>query len=93
MLDINASSGTKVIFLCHGGYECEQNSALMELKLYGIYTVSYTVVHDCYTDVHLREVPNRSFNSALFEEAGIVRETYKKLIETMDKTKYGKEKT
>ena len=38
-MDIYSPPGTKVIFLCYGGWDYEKQAALKELELYRIYTV------------------------------------------------------
>jgi len=65
-MDIRAKYGTKVFVTeksLENGYESDSDQAKKYLKIGEIYTVDYTDVDRCSTDVHLIEFPNVSFNS------------------------------
>lgn len=63
-MNIYSTSGTKVRYKNRNGYDGDREF----LKENGIYTVDYTEVGGFHTSVYLREVPERSFNSVMFEE-------------------------
>ena len=66
-MDIYAKHGTKVIFHANPGenYFAFANKCLEDGKEY---IVDRTVVHGWRTDVYLVEVPDKGFNSVVFEE-------------------------
>lgn len=67
-MDIYSPHGTKVILDApENGYPHHQETLKKAGLVVGrVYTVNFTEVHDCYTDVYLVEVPNVAFNSVNF---------------------------
>lgn len=71
-MNIYATEGTEVKYTGEGGYKADQDYANKYLTLGETYTVDYTIVHDWYTDVYLKEVRGMvCFNSALFEQTNL----------------------
>ena len=65
-MNIRAEHGTKVFVTeksLKNGYNCDGEKAKKFLKIGETYTVDYTDVDRCNTDVYLIEFPNISFNS------------------------------
>jgi len=68
MMDIYAGSGTLVIFTHpNNGYPGDQKEAAKFLEVGEVYTVEKTDVANWMTRVYLQEIPNVSFDSAMFE--------------------------
>lgn len=66
-MDIYSPKGTKVIFdMPDAGYPYHQEIAKKHLVVGKVYTVDYTEVHSCSTDVYLVGLPDVAFNSVLF---------------------------
>lgn len=65
---IDAPAETKVRFTGHGGYDSEQARARELLTIGATYTIERTEVGGWRTDVYLKELPGKSFNSVMFEE-------------------------
>lgn len=68
-MNIYALPGARVTF-SHptSGYDNQQKTAAEYLQVGATYTVQRTDVHGWHTDVFLCEVPDVSFNSALFDD-------------------------
>ncbi|PJA86750.1 MAG: hypothetical protein CO141_03215 [Candidatus Moranbacteria bacterium CG_4_9_14_3_um_filter_42_9] len=58
---VKAEAGSVV-----GGTEADKKQVKKYLKIGKIYTVAKTKVHNCHTDVHLKEVPGVKLNSTNF---------------------------
>lgn len=74
MMNIYALEGHKVTpavnlkgEIC-GGYDSDQKKVKEHLEIGKEYTILYTVVDHCRTDVKLKEFPNMNFNSASLED-------------------------
>lgn len=68
-MNVNADEGDKIIFSYpENGYEYDQEKAQKHLEVGQEYTVSYTEVSGYSTAVHLKEVPDISFNSVMFSD-------------------------
>jgi hypothetical protein len=68
-IDIYSRPGTKVRYANpNAGYPGETRKAKEHLDPEKVYTVHHTDVYDAHTDVWLDEVPNKHFNSCLFDE-------------------------
>jgi hypothetical protein len=66
---IDAPEGTKVRFAHPDwGWDKDGPYAMRYLEVGGVYTVDHTVIHKWETDVYFKEIPERAFNSVLFEE-------------------------
>jgi len=65
-MDIYSKEGTQVMYTGEGGYNHHKEYADEYLKVGEIYTVDYTEVDRWHTDVYLKEVPNKAFNSVHF---------------------------
>ena len=68
-IDIYSKEGTKVRYTGSGGYTYERYYANKHLKVGEIYTIDHTNVFDYHTDVYLKEVPDKAFNSVHFVDA------------------------
>jgi hypothetical protein len=73
-MNIYAKKGDKVRFLNENGREAERAYAAEILKEGKAYTIDHTDVYGWHTDVYLQEVPGKSFNSVMFEDAGAKEE-------------------
>ena len=68
-MNIYALEGHKVRFdNPTSGYEYDQKQAAKYLQIGKEYTIDYTNVENSSTDVYLKEFPNISFNSVMFED-------------------------
>ena len=65
-MKIYAVEGHKVT--CVSNKDVWTNELIQELELNKVYTVLRTDVSGWYTDVWLKEIPDKSFNSVLFED-------------------------
>jgi hypothetical protein len=71
-MDIWAKQGHKVIFQPgNNGYESENKAAREILELDKVYTVDHVQVDSWISHVQLVEVPNKLFNSVLFNDYGV----------------------
>lgn len=69
-MNIYAKEGDKVIFASMtAGYDGQAESASKVLELGKEYTIDHTDVFQSYTNVYLKEIPGRAFNSVLFDDA------------------------
>ena len=68
-IDIYSKEGTKVKYTGEGGYDHHKEYANKHLKVGEIYTIDYTDVGGWHTDVYLKEVPDKAFNSVHFVDA------------------------
>lgn len=68
-MDIYAQEGDKVIFLGKHGRDEELAYALRKLEAGKEYTVDHTDVHSWCSYVYLKELPEESFNTVMFEDA------------------------
>ena len=68
MLSIYAKSETKVKFINDNGYDFEREEANQILGTDKIYTVKHINVGGWISYVHLKEIPNKSFNTVMFDE-------------------------
>lgn len=68
-IDIYSKEGTKVKYTGKGGYDCHKEYANKHLKVGEIYTIDHTDVGGWHTDVYLKEVPDKAFNSVHFVDA------------------------
>jgi hypothetical protein len=68
-MEIYSKPGTKVRFTAKNpeGYNISKESAKL-LKLDKVYTVDHTDVSGWFTDVYLKEFPDKIFNSVWFEK-------------------------
>ena len=67
-MNIYAETGDKVVFSNpNAGYNGDQEMCKKYLEVGKVYTVEFTEVYSCSTDVCLEEVPGISFNSVMFE--------------------------
>lgn len=67
-MNIYAKSGTTVVYSdAISGYDYDQETARKHLVFGQEYTVDYTDVRSCHTNVYLQEVPGVSFNSVIFD--------------------------
>lgn len=66
-MNIYSQPGTKVIFLDKNGTDSDRENAERILKVGQIYTVKSINVQSWISYVTLKEVPNRMFNSVMFE--------------------------
>ncbi|UOL48740.1 hypothetical protein [Pseudomonas phage Astolliot] len=71
-MDIWAKHGHKVIFQPeNNGYESENKDARAVLELDKVYTVDHVQVESWISYVQLVEVPNKLFNTVLFNDYGV----------------------
>lgn len=68
-IDIYAPQDTKVKYTGRGGYDHHKEYANKYLKVDEIYTIDRTDVGGWHTDVYLKEVPGKAFNSVHFVNA------------------------
>ena len=66
-MNIYCEEGTKVIFLNEGGFDNDTKEANKYLKEGETYTVDYIDVGGWISYVTLKECPNKSFNTVMFE--------------------------
>lgn len=68
-MEIYALEGHKVkCVTMTAGYKHDQEIAKQHLLLNEIYTVEHTDVHNSFTDVYLKEIPEVRFNSVFFDD-------------------------
>jgi hypothetical protein len=68
-MEIYAKENDKIVYKnINSGHEHDQKEANKYLIAGNIYTVDYTHVESFHTDVYIKEVPNISFNSVMFED-------------------------
>lgn len=68
-MDIYSPPGTRVRFMNKGGYEIQPKQAIKEgLIEEEVYTVSYIDVGSWTSYVYLKEFPNKSFNTVMFDQ-------------------------
>ena len=68
-MNIYAIEGHKVrCYTFNAGYDYDKQKAEKYLELGKEYTIDYTIVDSCSTDVYLKEFPNIKFNSVFFED-------------------------
>ena len=65
-MDIYSTPGTKVVFLDKNGDEYERAAAERILKVGQVYTVVDIDVMDWRSEVTLEEIPDKTFNSVMF---------------------------
>lgn len=68
MMDIYCEEGTKIRYIATGGYDSEVPEANKYLEKDEIYTVDYVDIGGFISYVHLKEFPDRDFNTVMFEE-------------------------
>lgn len=68
-MNIYAEENDKVIF-AHptNGWDGDKETANKHLEVDKVYTIEYTEVGGCHTDVYLKEIPDVAFNSVMFED-------------------------
>lgn len=71
-MDIYSTPGTKVVFLDKDGAENERAAAERILKIGQIYTVADIDVMDWRSEVTLEEIPDKTFNSVMFNNILVV---------------------
>jgi hypothetical protein len=70
-MNIRAKEGHKVVFLGKGGYDIEPVNAIKDgLEVGKEYTVDFTDVGQSHSTVHLKEFPDRGYNTVMFDDAG-----------------------
>lgn len=67
-MDIYAEEGTKVRYIAEGGWDSDVPEANKYLEKGEIYTVDYIDVGGWCSDVYLKEVPQKAFNTVMFED-------------------------
>ena len=67
-MNIEAISGTKVLYTGKGGYNSDKEYANKFLNVGQIYVVNTTIIHSYSTDVILEEFPEELFNSVHFDD-------------------------
>lgn len=70
-MNIFAGSGDKIRFLAINGRTIERQNAEKCLTIGAVYTVDHVNVHSISSEVYLREMPNRPFNTSMFEDVEI----------------------
>lgn len=68
-LDIHNNTKRKVRCVSNydgGWWACRLNASLLEVGK--VYNLTYIDVHNWYSEVYLKEIPGKTFNSVLFEE-------------------------
>ncbi|MHA2280289.1 MAG: hypothetical protein ACXAC5_05515 [Promethearchaeota archaeon] len=66
-MDIYSPPGTKVTFLDRNGTELDRAEAERILKVGQIYIIESINVGSWRSDVTLEEIPNKTFNSVMFD--------------------------
>jgi hypothetical protein len=66
-MDIYSPEGTKVTFLDRNGTDFDRVEAEKILKVGQVYTIKSIEVYDWVSYVTLEEVPDKTFNSVMFD--------------------------
>ena len=66
-MDIYSPQGTKVTFLDRNGTEYDRAEAERILKVGQVYTIDSIEVQDWISYIKLEEMPDRTFNSVMFD--------------------------
>lgn len=67
-MNIYSKPGTKVVYEGIHGYDIERQAASKLFEVGQVLTVDYVDVGGCSSQVFFRELPNRGFNTVLFED-------------------------
>lgn len=68
-MNIHSKNGDKIVFAFpKNGYDYDIETAEKYLEVDKEYTVDHTIIGGSHTDVILKEIPNKSFNSVLFKD-------------------------
>jgi len=67
-MDIYSEQGTKVRFLNEHGYDNQREEARKLLKSFNVLTVKNIIIESWSSSVEFEELPNKYFNTVMFEE-------------------------